>query len=74
MTEPAILLTTAEIEVHFGIPPSTIRTWVDRGRLRAVGRQGRAMLFDMAAVQDARRTDKRKATRRATLGCGTTET
>jgi excisionase family DNA binding protein len=44
-TEPR-LIATREVADRLKVKDSTVRTWVDRGRIRPVVRDGRGMLFD----------------------------
>lgn len=44
------LVTTQQAAGYLGIPESTIRSWVRRGRLSPVGRRGRAMQFRLVDI------------------------
>ncbi|MFF7610727.1 excisionase family DNA-binding protein [Streptomyces lavendulae] len=45
------LIATREVAGLMGVKDSTVRTWVDRGRIRPVVRDGRGMLFAERDVQ-----------------------
>lgn len=49
------LITVLEAAEFLGVAPSTVRSWVTRGRLRPVGRSGRAHLFTVHSVLVASR-------------------
>lgn len=49
------LITVTEAAQLLGVAPSTVRSWITRGRLTSAGRSGRAHLVTVRAVGDAAR-------------------
>lgn len=52
-------MTAREASEHFNIPDSTIRSWVRRGRLVAVGRRGRSPLYRVRSIHQLIRDRRR---------------
>ncbi|WP_442973141.1 helix-turn-helix domain-containing protein [Rhodococcus sp. NBC_00297] len=61
------LITTDEVARLFDVAPSTVRSWVRRGHLRADRRGSRGWLFKGGHVLIASRTRRDRATRPRTV-------